>query len=428
MTFEAFHYHDVTARGFFSVLIDDKQRSYRLSEMPAVLESFPDDVNVYLSQGEFFRPNRQLANLASIALCFADLDTYKTEHGARSPEQQATALRLYCEEIGLPRPSLVNSSGRGLHVKWLLHPIPGQALPRWNVVQKQIGAKLKAFGADPTARDGSRCLRAVGTTNQRNGERCCTVWPKGEDSSLFPSDFDMFAGEVLRWTREECARRKQTRQAKQKARTEAKEYPNLWTPQEVAWGFLRDTRRLIEMSGWQEGVPVGCRNNFLFVGACALAWGAEAERLRDEIEGLAEEFCPTLPAGQIRAMTNGILRQIQHGNRYRLKAERLVELLDVQPDEQAKLHILIDDDQRAERKRQRNRKGDDDRATYERKAKKRREMARELRAHGMTYRAIAEHMGMTVKQVENLLYHGKRARRQPDTPSDGLPESETPHS
>ena len=135
--------------------------------------------------------------------------------------------------------------------------------------------------------------------------------------------------------------------------------------------------------------------------------------MREEIEGLAQEFVPSLPIAEVRATANCILRQVQQDRRYRLKSERLVELLDVQPDEQAKLQILISDDLRAERTRerdrQRNRKGDGDREEYLRQVQERRDTARLLRSQGMPYKAIAEQMGLTVKQVENLLYNAKRA-------------------
>ena len=63
-----------------------------------------------------------------------------------------------------PPASLVIHSGRGVYLKWLLKsPLPQAALPRWNVVQREIVSRLADFGSDPKA--GSRL-----TTIRRSGQ------------------------------------------------------------------------------------------------------------------------------------------------------------------------------------------------------------------------------------------------------------------
>src|SRR5262249_23164372 len=151
--------------------------------------------------------------------CFADCETYKSDFADLKPEQQAQALLLHCEETGLPRPSLINHSGRGLHVKWLLDsPLPGQALPRWNAVQTAFNKSLTPFDVDRAARDGSRCLRLVGSVNPRSGQVARTVWADERDGSPARWDFDTLATEVLPFTRVEWqAKQKQRRERKQRA-------------------------------------------------------------------------------------------------------------------------------------------------------------------------------------------------------------------
>ena len=89
---EAETYHDTSARGFFSLLVQwptgKRQSSFPLEQMPTVLNAVDHRLDTWLSQAEFMRPNRRVVNLLRIGLLFADLDTYKgsskkTENKAR---------------------------------------------------------------------------------------------------------------------------------------------------------------------------------------------------------------------------------------------------------------------------------------------------------------------------------------------------------
>ena len=72
--------------GFFSLLVKPvattpRQTSYRVDLLPQVLAALDPDIDSYMSQATFFRPNRCLVNLWHLPLCFVDLDTYKTAYG-----------------------------------------------------------------------------------------------------------------------------------------------------------------------------------------------------------------------------------------------------------------------------------------------------------------------------------------------------------
>ena len=153
-------FHDPGRPGFFSIFVrpamaDPRQRSYRLDLLPQVLASLDRHNDTYISQAEFFKPNRRLVNLWRLGLAFVDLDTYQTKWGSRTPEEVSLSVRTFLHDEGIPAASLIVSSGRGLYLKWLFEtPIPQSALPRWNAVQRELVERLQGFGADPMAKDG----------------------------------------------------------------------------------------------------------------------------------------------------------------------------------------------------------------------------------------------------------------------------------
>ena len=63
-------FHDSSRGGYFSILADvngkKKQSSYRLSEMPTVLNLIDTSRDTWISQAEFFQPNRRVVNLARV--------------------------------------------------------------------------------------------------------------------------------------------------------------------------------------------------------------------------------------------------------------------------------------------------------------------------------------------------------------------------
>ena len=93
--------------GFFSLLIKPsgltpRQSSYRVDLLPQVLDALDPDIDSYMSQATFFRPNRRLVNLWHLPLCFVDLDTYKTAYGKLHEEPLSLAVRQRLADVGNP--------------------------------------------------------------------------------------------------------------------------------------------------------------------------------------------------------------------------------------------------------------------------------------------------------------------------------------
>ena len=349
---EAGCYHDTARQGFFSLLMatgegsGKKQDSYRLSQMPVVLSMLDHSRDTWLSQAEFIKPNRRVVNLARIGLLFADLDTYREPWAqGRSPEQLAAAVMFRCYDEGVPPPSILVFSGRGVQAKWLLDgTLPRQALPRWNACQRYLIDRLAGLGADPAAKDASRVLRLVNTVNSKSGEVCRVIHvEQGPDGEPIRYNFEYLAEALLpvaRWDIE----------ADRKARADRRQFKllpggqtgNLRTlnGRQLAWDRLEDLRTLAR--------ELDPRWNYRSAELMTLYAKAKAHEAGEKVEFGGKQFAPL----------------------YTPKNDTLISLFHISDDEQRKLRTLISRDMAAERHRKRDEArrraaGAVDRATYE---------------------------------------------------------------
>ncbi|MFU4150855.1 replication protein, partial [Pseudomonas aeruginosa] len=249
---EASLFHEQARTGYFSLLVQQRskmaQSSHPLSKMDKILPLVDPLRDTWISQAEFIRPNRRVVNLARIGLLFADLDTYRLSWSVgRTPEQLAESVLYYCRLEGIPAPSLLIYSGRGIQAKWLLDgALPRHALPRWNACQRYLVDRLTSLGADLQAKDASRVLRLVDTVNTKSGNVCRVVHvetnQRGEPACY---SFEYLAEVLLpvaRWTIEQQRRERKERQ--QLKVLLGGKYNNLrsFSSRQLAWHRLEDLR------------------------------------------------------------------------------------------------------------------------------------------------------------------------------------------
>ena len=289
---EASLYHDPTRWGFFSLLHASEsgdgrrksQRTYPLVKLPWVIDRVDPQRDTWISQAEFAKFNRRLVNLLRLGVCFVDLDTYRSELGGLSAHAQASLLLDYCDSEGIPVPSVVLHSGRGLYAKWILSPAVGRrALPYWNAVQTQLVTRLARFGADFGARDGSRVLRLVGVVNARSGTVCRVLHVNERDGQPITYEIDSLGDCLFPLSREELRQRRQERRERREREEVVAEVGrrergaplrlvpgnaslgNLrsFSGRQLAWGRLLDLRRLADLRYAGGPVREGERMKFL---------------------------------------------------------------------------------------------------------------------------------------------------------------------
>ena len=438
---EAALYHDPGRYGYFSVLqaagagLKKIQDSYRLTDLPIVLDHLDRSRDSWISQAEFIRPNRRIVNLARIGLLFTDLDTYNVPELRDLTPEHLTELALReCVSVGLPEPSVIVFSGRGLQLKWLLqHPLPRPALPRWNRCQAEVVSRLRSIGSDMAARDASRVLRLVNTVNSKSREICRVTYIHADGAGL-PAQysFDSMADRVLPFTREQLAQLRIEREAEWAARQEIRRIErDSWgvsglqrfSARQLAWHRLEDLRTLARIRFPGGIVNEGWRMKFLFwaLNFLLLAGATCAAQIPHEGRALAREFSPTwteysdselstlyhkakmMEAGQVVTFNGN-----EYPALYTPRNSTLIGFFQITDEEQRLLQTIISREEAARRHRARDEQrrraaGAVERSVYLGAAVSKREQAQALRDRGLSVREIAAEMGISKSAAARYL-------------------------
>jgi len=334
-----------------------RQVAFPVAELAQVLKRIGRRPNLlrehhYIAQCEFKARNRRAVNLHSMGLLWADIDLNSADYDWHTAERHTRRLLATCADAGIPEPSVVVWSGRGLHVKWIFDSrLPAAALPRWAAAMKYLNAKLEEYGwpVDKGATDVSRVLRIVGTCNPRPDllggyiPRPVFVTHEGPDY-----DFDYLCEWLLPYTRDQVKAFREDAKARQEAARKWAEWDEnrrkaqqvikrVWTAAEAAaleaqqslWWHRLDALRTIAKA--RGGITEGQRNNWTWVVANALAWGlGSAEKLYLELPQVVREIAPSYTYKEAQKSASAVIRRLREGGRealYRLRTATLAEKL-----------------------------------------------------------------------------------------------------
>ena len=428
-------------------------RSYRADSYVEALDRYEGnrERNIYVTQHQFKYPNRKKLSVCRLCTCFVDLDVYKSEGWAGSHVWEVIEAVLgACERMGWPLPSAILSSGGGLYAKWYLTGEEACRMVEWDGVQRSLVRGLAEFGADKGARDASRVLRMLGTVNQKNGRSVEALWLNGVPGDVKVHEFSEMV-EKVGMSEEIKVRIKKASLKKEGEKSSLKclevceaEEPD-WLAGQVSyprseaslselerrwvsfsrrgWNVLSDLVKLANLRGWDAtGLPDGMRDKFVFWlvthGLLALM-GACKPDVYQEVVSLVKSLVPhwswdrirnVVSAAYIRAkgMDGGFVWRRYHGKDYPLQYTPsnalLIEQLEIEEKELVLLdYIRSKASEAAQRMRKRRESGAVSREEYLAKSLEKRGFAVKLREEGMSLRAIARELGMSLGCVQNLL-------------------------
>lgn len=165
-----------SAAGFFSVAratAPDRRRGgwkesyYPNSALEEATHAARNQPDTYISQASFLTRRRAVANTKMLRCAWVDLDCYKL--GLLPDEATIAAVLRTASESGLPAPTYITSSGRGLYAKWVFRdPISSDLLPQWQTLQDLLVALYRQLGSDAGVKDAARVLRLAQTINSKS--------------------------------------------------------------------------------------------------------------------------------------------------------------------------------------------------------------------------------------------------------------------
>lgn len=172
---------------------------FHMSKLDAVSETLRGRSDTYISQASFASRARGSFNTKSLRCAFVDLDTYNV-HPGEDISTRVHRVEERAREMGIPQPSYIASSGRGLYAKWVFDdPINAALMPQWKLMEKKLMSAYLHMGADSKVIDAARVLRVQETINSKSGSEVILL-KQGETHSfanLFRSTADL---EILKRT------------------------------------------------------------------------------------------------------------------------------------------------------------------------------------------------------------------------------------
>ncbi len=392
--------------------------------------------DLYVSQN-CFRGWRTIAQLSTIGALYQDLDYnhrgFKSIHAGRDPRVVAEAVLGSLADQGVPAPSYILRTGRGLCLVWLHELLPRNVLPRWQAVQKRLSGFLTRFGADKMALDAARVFRVAGSINSRADPLDAEVrmiWCNGTPISPFRHVFGDLADEVLVHTRAELVSLSAER-AKRKAQgRDAGKPTHTLTVQTWAETMLSDLQRLRTYRYPEGAIHPGERDRWLFCAATAMSWLCPAAVMERELAALAHEAAGW-QAGETRSRMSSALARARmaaagtmmewNGEkvdpRYRMKSATVIDWLAIEPGEmrEAGLRMLVDGDRSREltaERQTKSRRGKGAASRAEAQAARlelgRKAVYLQMR-DGLTVRELAAETGVSAFQVSKAMAEARKA-------------------
>ena len=188
--FEPTEYIDQGRPGYFTLAALPegrwRQRSYRVEHLATVVNGVNPFIDSYITQAVFDRAGTSIVDVRDTAVLFADLDCHnRADLRGKTPEELAALLCAFCAHEGIPAPSVVMFSGRGLQAKWLLtSAVPRVDLHLWNQAERALVRLLAPFAADQAVTNINRVLRLDHTVNTKSGEMARVVHVTGRSRGL----------------------------------------------------------------------------------------------------------------------------------------------------------------------------------------------------------------------------------------------------
>ena len=393
------------------------------------------EVDVYDSVNEFSTAKRSESTIKKLNYLYCDIDCHK---GMFNEWLTLEVLRADYFGSKVPYPSIINNSGRGLHLFWTLENEGAESLAKWKVLQQVILNNLASISEETNCSvdfrciDPSRVLRTVDTFNTKS-KTLCRLVEKTNLTYTLDDILECFYGVNLDDLKpfnsnpnKDTGNDKKTLTGAKNALNERGEWKDLKVKRTNgivsvfnAYSLLTcraaDLRKLLELRG---GDMEGMRDEFLTMYAWTIiSKKDDLEKLERELHGINSLFKNPLKDKEVSYKAQYIFNkfnkevikgadtsQFTEFDRYWYRNATIISRLGITMDEQRHMLTIISKEEKNERDKARKKKARrNDEGVLKTRVSviERRKLVAELINLGYTQKQIAETLGISVDTVKN---------------------------
>ena len=339
-----FQHNPQTTNGWITLAKKDphtkrfSQYHYQPEELASSLSQWTGE-DVYFSQNTFYKPQRRIDNIRQLRSLYVDLDVYTQ---GLTPEWVLGKLELEAFGQTIPEPNIVLFSGRGLVLIWTIEPIPYMAMPLWRAVENYLCDQLTELGADAKATDPARIFRLAGSVNSKNNAMVRAEYRHDYRYDIHDLQYDYLP---------ELSPNAQA----QKKRGPKPKLIRMFNTYTLHLARAKDLAKLVEL---RHGDMEGYRETACFLyryWTCCVS--NDPDRALEDTLNFNNDFLVPLPEKEVRAATkcaekawaarsndqaNELAKaQGYPGAGYNLRNSKLIEWLDITPEEQIHMTTII---------------------------------------------------------------------------------------
>ena len=393
------------------------------------------EVDVYDSVNEFSTAKRSESTIKKLNYLYCDIDCHK---GMFNEWLTLEVLRADYFGSKVPYPSIINNSGRGLHLFWTLENEGAESLAKWKVLQQVILNNLASISEETNCSvdfrciDPSRVLRTVDTFNTKSKTLCRLIEKTNLTYTLddiLECFYDVKLDDLKPFNsnpNKDTGNDKKTLTGAKNALNERGEWKDLKVKRTNgivsvfnAYSLLTcraaDLRKLLELRG---GDMEGMRDEFLTMYAwTVISKKDDLEKLERELQGLNSLFKAPLKDKEVSYKAKYIFErfnkevikgadtsQFTEFDRYWYKNTTIIKRLEITPKEQKEMLTIISKEEKDQR---RNKYKRDCRRNENGLTKKQQEKLdryntiQELKRLGYTQKAVSETLNISIRTVKN---------------------------
>ena len=392
------------------------------------------EVDVYDSVNEFSTAKRSESTIKKLNYLYCDIDCHK---GMFNEWLTLEVLRADYFGSKVPYPSIINNSGRGLHLFWTLENEGAESLAKWKVLQQVILNNLASISEETNCSvdfrciDPSRVLRTVDTFNTKSKTLCRLIEKTNLTYTLddiLECFYDVKLDDLKPFNsnpNKDTGNDKKTLTGAKNALNERGEWKDLKVKRTNgivsvfnAYSLLTcraaDLRKLLELRG---GDMEGMRDEFLTMYAWTIiSKKDDLEKLERELHGINSLFKNPLKDKEVSYKAQYIFNkfnkevikgadtsQFTEFDRYWYRNATIISRLGITMDEQRHMLTIISKEEKNERdkaRKKKNRRNENGLTSREQEKADRYNTIQELKRLGYTQKAVSDTLNISLPTVK----------------------------